>query len=145
MGILTQVEREGLEAQALAEATQNKSSQAIVVALQEYSQAHGLVVSDGELFVIADLAQVRRASPASGQAAPGPQDFPPRSRKDRRIHERRHGPRRNSDRRRTGLSATVEALRRVGQPERRSGRDRRAARDRRQLLRRRRIRRTDER
>ena len=35
MGILTQSERERLEAHALAEATQNKPSHAIVVALRE--------------------------------------------------------------------------------------------------------------
>ena len=145
MAILTQFEREGLEAQALAEATQNEPTHAIVVALREYSLEHGIDVSDGELFVIAELAHAHHASPESGQAALATRDFPPRSLKDRRRRERRHGPRRSSDRRRTGLSAAVEGLRRVGQPDRRAGRDRRARRDRRQLLRRRRIRRQDER
>ena len=145
MGILTQSERERLEAHALAEATQNKPSHAIVVALREYSLEYGIDVSDGELFVIAELAHAHHASPDSGQAAPDSRDFPPRSLRDRRKRERRHGPRRSSDRRRTGLSAAVEGLRHVGQPDRRTGRDRRAARDRRQLLRRRRIRRQDER
>ncbi len=142
---LTQFERGRLEAQALAQAAQNQPSHAIVVVLREYSLEYGLDVSDGELFVIAELARAQHASLDSSPAAPGQRDFPPRSLRDRRKRERRQGPRRSADRRRTGLSAAVEGLRRVGQPERRAGRDRRAARDRRALMRRRRIRRQDER
>src|SRR5947209_14855949 len=82
MGNLTQFDRERLEAQALAQAAQNQPNNMIVLALREYSLQHSLDVSEGELFVIADLAHARQASLNSSAAAEA-RALHPRSLKDR--------------------------------------------------------------
>ena len=145
MVLMTEAMREQLETLAREGAAQHDPSHAIVANLRSYCSDHVIDPSDSELFVIAEDAIARQMMPASNPAEHEQTGLAPRSLKDRRRREQRHGPRRMSDRRRTGLLAIVLDLQHLGGPEHRTGRDRRAGGDRRVVMRRKRVRRQDNR